>query len=160
MENYIRKSNTEIAAILPRFESEDAMYRLLPKSWFEKSKIESILGCKRWYWSNGGSDCGKFCLRLLGKIAERYSEKYCQWGSSGGGSVENSVDERFEEHSDAPILAMCKYRRRDGKWHICCATVVAEAPTKPYFFERTDSDIRIVTMNKEEFDSIVYIRAY
>jgi len=161
MNSYSRLTLADTKKVLPKFEGEDECYHLLPKRWFEKSHTQSILGCKTWYYSLGGSDCGKFTLRLLADIAERFSKTFCQWGSSGGGGADSGLqNSRLMEHSDAPILGFCKYIRRDGKAHICGATITEEAPDKPYFFERTETDIRQVYMNPQEFESIIYIRAF
>lgn len=148
--------------ILPKFEGEptpktSVQYRLMPKAFFQKTRLQKILGMAIWPYSLGGSDCGCFAVRLCAELYERYAKKFCQRGDSGGSG---SYDEGGEY--PALLVAFVKYLRRDGKWHICLVTIPdneTNSELRPYFFERTSTDLVEVYLNPEELASIVYIRS-
>jgi hypothetical protein len=159
-------TTAQVKAVLPKFEGEPSpktsvQYRLMPKSFFQKSRMQKILGMTIWPYSLGGSDCGCFAVRLCAELYERYANKFCQRGGSGGG---DATGDGYDEGGEQPALlvAFVKYLRRDGQWHICLVTIPdPEISSKlvPYFFERTSRDLREVDLNHDEMESIKWIRS-
>jgi hypothetical protein len=157
-------TSADVKKLLPKFSGEDPNYRILPIDWFQNSGWREVIGCKEWPWMLGGSDCGKYAVRVAAAIYERFANKFCQWGSSGGGGSDGGVQtDSFADSCPSPLVGLCKYTRRDGVCHIVNVTLLEQDNGKlvPYYFERHPrAGLRKVYMEQAELDGIIEIKAY
>ena len=127
---------------------EDDIYQIMSGTFFETSFLGKVFGLERWNYALGGSDCGKFSVRLAGQLFKKYQDS-------------QRADYFQGSNMPACLIGFVKYRRLDGITHIVNATVLnTGGKYHVSYFERTETGIHWVVLSDQEKATLVYFHAY
>ena len=114
--------------------AEDKNYQLLPESFFDKTRMQKILGMVGWYYIAEGFDCDNFADKFRQQLKDRYWKKYVR--SSGSNNGLGSYPDIFVE-----CVKVQYPGARLPHWFLIAICDDGNGQPKIIFRERTPSDI-------------------